>query len=72
MGISRDRRHKRRATGGRRVIHQKKRKYEMGRPPSNTKIGGSKVKKVRCRGGNIKLRALRLDSGSYSWTSQSE
>ena len=31
MGIGRDSRHKRRATGGRMPVHQKKRKFEMAR-----------------------------------------
>ncbi|KAH8582282.1 40S ribosomal S8 [Cryptosporidium sp. chipmunk genotype I] len=71
MGISRDSRHKHRATGGRMPIVIKKRKYEMGRPASNTKLGTSpRVRVVRCRGGNKKFRALRLDSGNYSWGSQ--
>jgi small subunit ribosomal protein S8e len=39
MGISRDSRHKRRATGGRMPIHKKKRAYEKGRPRANTRIG---------------------------------
>lgn len=38
MGISRDSRHKHRLTGGRRNAHQKKRKYELGRVPANTKL----------------------------------
>lgn len=38
MGISRDSRHKRRATGGRMPIHKKKRAFEKGRPISNTKV----------------------------------
>lgn len=70
MGISRDSRHKRRATGGKRAIHQKKRKFELGRPASNTKLGSSRVHLVRCRGGAIKHRALRLDVGNYSWGSE--
>jgi len=71
MGICRDSRHKRRLTGGRRAIHQKKRKYEMGRPTSNTRIGPKQVTTVRARGGNTKYRALHLDSGNYSWGSES-
>jgi len=67
MGISRDSRHKHRATGGRRNIHQKKRKYEMGRPPAMTKLGSKRVRTVRGRGGNMKYRALRLDAGNFSW-----
>mmetsp|Transcript_132551 Transcript_132551/g.247902 ORF Transcript_132551/g.247902 Transcript_132551/m.247902 type:complete len:211 (-) Transcript_132551:109-741(-) len=70
MGISRDSRHKHRKTGGRRNIHQKKRKFEMGRPPAMTRLGTKRVRPVRCRGGNMKYRALRLDSGNYSWGSE--
>mmetsp|Transcript_104535 Transcript_104535/g.190827 ORF Transcript_104535/g.190827 Transcript_104535/m.190827 type:complete len:210 (+) Transcript_104535:74-703(+) len=70
MGISRDSRHKHRKTGGRRNIHQKKRKFEMGRPPAMTRLGNKRVRIVRCRGGNMKYRALRLDSGNYSWGSE--
>lgn len=72
MGISRDSRHKRRLTGGRRAIHQKKRKYEIGRVPANTKLttNEKRVHIVRARGGNKKFRALRLDSGTFSWTSE--
>jgi hypothetical protein len=69
--ITRDSRHKRRATGGRRKIHVKKRKFECGRPPASTKLATEKrVHTVRCRGGNMKFRALRLDSGSFSWGSE--
>ncbi len=72
MGISRDSRHKRRLTGGRKNPHQKKKKYELGRVPANTKLssaagGGKRVHEVRVRGGSIKRRALRLDLGSFSW-----
>ncbi|KAJ9534566.1 hypothetical protein QJQ45_022080, partial [Haematococcus lacustris] len=46
-------------------------KYEMGRQASNTKLSVNvAVRKVRVRGGNYKFRALRLDSGSYSWGSE--
>ena len=38
MGISRDSWHKRRATGGKRCPPHKKRKFELGRPASNTKV----------------------------------
>jgi small subunit ribosomal protein S8e len=36
-----------------------KRKSELGRPASLTKIGDKKVKKVRTLGGNVKPRALQ-------------
>lgn len=67
MGITREGRHKRRHTGGRRAQFRKKRKFEMGRPAAMTKIGEPRIHPVRCRGGNMKFRALRLDSGNFSW-----
>lgn len=70
MSISRNSRHKRRATGGRMPIHQKKRKFEMGRVPTMTKLGAKKIISVRGRGGNIKRRALRNDHGTFSWASE--
>ena len=70
MGISRDSRHKRRATGGRMPVHQKKRKFEMARQASSTKLGSKQVRSVRGRGGNLKQRALRLDGGNFTWASE--
>jgi len=71
MGISRDSLHKRRLTGGKKPQYHKKRKYDMGRQMSMTKIGTKRdVRPVRCRGGNIKYRALRLETGNYSWGSE--
>jgi small subunit ribosomal protein S8e len=70
MGISRDSRHKRRATGGRMPVHQKKRKFEMARQPAMTKLGAKQVRAVRGRGGNFKHRALRLDQGNFTWASE--
>ncbi|KAL1935498.1 hypothetical protein VTP01DRAFT_4638 [Rhizomucor pusillus] len=70
MGISRDSRHKRSATGARRAQYRKKRKFELGRQPANTKLGSKRIHLVRVRGGNIKHRALRLDHGNYSWGSE--
>lgn len=67
MGITREGRHKRRETGGRRAKYRKKRKFEMGRPAAMTKIGEARIHHVRARGGNTKFRALRLDSGNFSW-----
>ena len=71
MGISRDSRHKRRLTGGKMAIHQKKRAFEKGRQPAMTKLGDKRVKRIRVRGGNYKFRALRLDHGNFSWSSES-
>jgi len=65
MGISRARRYKRRATGGMMSVHQKKRKFELARAPAATKLGAERVRPVRCRGGNMKFRALKLDQGNF-------
>ena len=35
-----------------------------------TKIGDKNIHVVRCRGGNLKFRALRLESGNFSWGSE--
>merc|ERR1712167_3773 len=61
---------KRRSTGGRMPVHQKKRKFEMGRQPAKTKLGQKRVRPVRGRGGNFKYRALRIDNGNFSWGSE--
>ncbi|KAI2492565.1 ribosomal eS8-like protein [Fragilaria crotonensis] len=47
MGITREGRHKRRETGGRRAQFRKKRKFELGRPPAMTKIGEPRIHEVR-------------------------
>jgi len=70
MGISRDSRHKRSATGAKRAYYRKKRAFEKGRQPANTRIGAKRIHLVRTRGGNRKFRGLRLDSGNFSWGSE--
>lgn len=70
MGISRDSRHKRAATGAKRAQFRKKRKFELGRQPANTKIGAKRIHTVRSRGGNKKFRALRVETGNFSWASE--
>ncbi|KAK4534028.1 hypothetical protein CDCA_CDCA01G0053 [Cyanidium caldarium] len=70
MGISRSSVYKRRLTGAKRIPLRKKRKHELGRPAANTRLGASLVRPVRVRGGNFKHRALRLENGNYSWTSE--
>ena len=32
-----------------------------------TKLGATRVRVIRVRGGNLKHRALRLDTGNFSW-----
>jgi small subunit ribosomal protein S8e len=70
MGISRDSRHKRSASGAKRAYYRKKRAFEAGRQGANTRIGPKRVHEVRTRGGNHKYRALRLDSGNFAWGSE--
>lgn len=46
-------------------------RYELGRQPASTKLSSNKtVRRIRVRGGNVKWRALRLDTGNYSWGSE--
>ncbi len=71
MGITRCGRHKKSKSGGKRNQMQKKRKNMMGRQPSNTKIGEERIKQLRCRGGNIKNRALKLKEGNFSMSTLS-
>merc|ERR1712226_1182732 len=72
MGISRDKWHKRRKTGGRQSPLRKKRKFELGRPAAQTRIGPRRIHTVRTRGGNKKYRALRLDTGNFAWGSEAQ
>ena len=70
MGISRDSRHKRSAPGAKRAQFRKKRKFELGSQAANTKIGTKRIHSVRTRGGNQKFRALRIETGNFSWGSE--
>merc|ERR1712093_806973 len=70
MGISRSSRDKRSATGAAPSPYRKKRQHEAGRQPAMTKLGARRIHTVRVRGGNIKHRALRLESGNYAWGSE--
>jgi ribosomal protein eS8 len=47
-----------------------KRRFELGRPPASTKIGEKRINTVRCRGGWMKFRALRLDHGNFCWSGE--
>merc|ERR1711890_216658 len=58
------------ATGAKRAQFRKKRKFELGRQPANTKIGAKRIHSVRTRGGNKKYRALRIETGNFSWASE--
>ncbi|KAJ1418361.1 Ribosomal protein S8e [Sesbania bispinosa] len=53
------------------VVRDDGTRYELGRQPANTKLSSNKtVRRIRVRGGNVKWRALRLDTGNYSWGSE--
>jgi len=45
-------------------------KFELGRQAANTKIGAKRIHSVRTRGGNQKFRALRIETGNFSWASE--
>ncbi|XP_036175475.1 40S ribosomal protein S8-like [Myotis myotis] len=68
--VSRDNWHKRRKTGGKRKPYHKKRKYGLGRPAANAKLGPRRIHTVRVRSGNNKYPALRLGVGNFSWGSE--
>jgi len=51
-------RSRRKETGGRYRPARKKRKYEMGRDTILPVIGENKLKKLRVRGGNYKIRVV--------------
>ncbi|MBI1970566.1 30S ribosomal protein S8e [Candidatus Woesearchaeota archaeon] len=44
------------STGGRYTSYRKKRKAEIGRAPTNTKIGERKLQMIRTKGGDVKPR----------------
>lgn len=47
---------KRSPSGGRNVAHRGKKKFELGRDPTETRLGEKKLRRIRTRGGNKKLR----------------
>ncbi len=46
----------RKKSGGRAKLNKNKRKYELGKGAAETKIGERRIKKIRTKGGNDKLR----------------
>merc|ERR1711981_1444046 len=50
----------------------KKRKFEMGRQNSNTKLSpnDTRIHMVRTMGGNKKFRALKLQHGNFGWATE--
>jgi small subunit ribosomal protein S8e len=58
--------HKRKLSGGRKVTHRKKRRFERGAFPAETALGERKLKVARRRGGNLKIRAYSEKHASVS------
>jgi small subunit ribosomal protein S8e len=48
----------RKATGGRYIASRKKRLYELGRAPTHTKVGKTKRKVIKTKGGSEKTKLL--------------
>jgi len=51
----------RKSTGGVIRLGRKKRKYELGRLPTHTRVGKTKIKVIRVKGGGKKVRALSVE-----------
>ncbi|EIJ89720.1 small subunit ribosomal protein S8e [Nematocida parisii] len=66
MGLTRNGEHKRKNTGGKKSVRISRKKHAIARQPASTKVGITKVKQLRVRGGRYKMRALRLASGSFT------
>jgi len=54
------------ATGGRRHVAQKKRRFEIGSEPHFTSIGTQKLKPFRTRGGHSRVRVLRAQTANVT------
>lgn len=61
MAISHERSLTKPSGGKKKKYYRKKKKAWLGREPSKTTIGETKVKRIRVRGGNYKLRALKVE-----------
>ena len=70
MGITRMGDLKHTKSGARSTAWRNKRNFLAGRPPAQTRIGEKRIHPVRVRGGNLKMRALRLETGTFAWASE--
>ena len=48
------------------VSHRKKRRFELGRTAAETRIGERRLRAIRVRGGNVKLKLLACDKASVA------
>ncbi|TFH23097.1 30S ribosomal protein S8e [Candidatus Bathyarchaeota archaeon] len=58
--------HKRKNSGGRKILNRKKRRYEKGFFPAETALGKNKSKIMRKHGGNEKVRLLKVNEANIS------
>lgn len=58
--------HKHKATGGRKIVNRKKRRFEKGFFPAETALGKTKGKTMRKHGGNEKRRLLSVNEANIS------
>ena len=58
--------HKRKDSGGKKIVNRKKRRYEKGFFPAETALGKQKNKIIRKHGGNEKNRLLSVDQVNIS------
>ena len=58
--------HKRKDSGGRKIVNRKKRRYEKGIFPAETKLGKNKSKPIRKHGGNEKVRLLKVNQANIA------
>ncbi|UCC33626.1 MAG: 30S ribosomal protein S8e [Candidatus Bathyarchaeota archaeon] len=58
--------HKKKASGGRKRSHRKKRKFEIGSFPTETTRGIKKTRLARTCGGNVKARLLNVALANVS------
>ena len=70
MGITRMGDLKHTKSGARSTAWRNKRNFLAGRPASQTRIGEKRIHEVRVRGGNYKMRALRLETGTFAWATE--
>jgi small subunit ribosomal protein S8e len=66
MSVSHGDQHKRKPSGGRKHAYRKKRKYEKGSFPTQTRLGKTKRKISRTHGGNTKVRLLVAKQANIS------
>ena len=58
--------HKRKDSGGRKIVNRKKRRFEKGIFPAETRLGKNKSKVIRKHGGNEKVRLLAVNQANIT------